>query len=666
MPVQRFLPLVATLLAMPVCADDLFFSELPVVASVSRLPQRIADAPASVTVIDRDMIRASGARSLNDIFRLVPGFQTFAHSDTSARVNYHGITDHNDYSPRVQVLLDGRSLHSPLFRNGVNWGLIPVALEDIERIEVVRGSNTVSYGTNAFLGVVNIITVDPSLVQGGSVAINRGTQGVRDHTLRVGQSFGEGGAFRLTYQEVRDDGLEDDYDWQDRFRNRRLDLRVDQYLTNRDLLEMNFGFVQGESIRGRLDDGLFPLKVSEGDDPIRRLDESSAWMQLKWTRTLSNDEDMVFRYVLQEDRGDDSFRYLGKKYNQAGEKGWRQELEFQHRLSPVTDVRMVWGAGWRNDKMRSATMLPDAGRVGRDIWRIFSSAEWRPKPWLTANLGAAHEHDSLAGNHFSPRASLAFHLSQEDTVRLGFARAWRTPSILAFKVNQRDPNIETLVGNPGLPAERLDSWELAYLGDWRRINMSLDVRHFRERLDDRLMVVRTGPSPATPYSEQSIQDISIRGYEFQWRWQPLNGTRFLLNHASMRLDSQLSANGRLIQATPGSNMTNPFDYFELAEKSAPRRSSSILVSQALPGGFDVSVARYWVDAIKWTRNTEADKYQRTDARIGYRFNWRGQKGELAYTQQSVDGAHVEQRDAGRKPNQRTVDRRHWVSLRLDF
>lgn len=160
MPVQRFLPLVATLLAMPVCAEDLFFSELPVVASVSRLPQRIADAPASVTVIDRDMIRASGARSLNDIFRLVPGFQTFAHSDTSARVNYHGITDHNDYSPRVQVLLDGRSLHSPLFRNGVNWGLIPVALEDIERIEVVRGSNTVSYGTNAFLGVINIITVD--------------------------------------------------------------------------------------------------------------------------------------------------------------------------------------------------------------------------------------------------------------------------------------------------------------------------------------------------------------------------------------------------------------------------------------------------------------------------------------------------------------------------
>src|SRR5690606_24247900 len=116
-------------------------------------------APTAVTVIDRATIRASGARTLSDVLRLVPGFQTFASSDVAARVNYHGITD-EDFSPRVQVLVDGRSLHSPLFRNGMNWALVPVALEDIERIVVVRGSNTTSFGTNAFLGVTNIVTVD--------------------------------------------------------------------------------------------------------------------------------------------------------------------------------------------------------------------------------------------------------------------------------------------------------------------------------------------------------------------------------------------------------------------------------------------------------------------------------------------------------------------------
>lgn len=147
----------ATLLSFfgfsPVCSsvhaepesEAIYFAELPIVATVSRLPQRQNDAPAAVTVIDRAMIKASGARSLNDVFRLVPGFQTFPHNTEPARVVYHGLTDES-YSPRLQVLVDGRSLHSPFFQNGVNWAVIPVALEDIERIEVVRGTNAVSYG----------------------------------------------------------------------------------------------------------------------------------------------------------------------------------------------------------------------------------------------------------------------------------------------------------------------------------------------------------------------------------------------------------------------------------------------------------------------------------------------------------------------------------------
>ena len=191
--------------------EDIYFSDLPVVASVSRLPQRQADAPTSVTVIDRDMIRASGARDLNDVFRLVPGFLTFPNNTDSARVTYHGLTD-EEYSPRVQVLVDGRSLHSPLFRNGTNWATIPVAIEDIERIEVVRGTNTVSYGTNAFLGVINIITVDPALARGFSVSTNYGNQGVRDYTLRSGGKLGESGDYRFTYQARSDHGLADRFD----------------------------------------------------------------------------------------------------------------------------------------------------------------------------------------------------------------------------------------------------------------------------------------------------------------------------------------------------------------------------------------------------------------------------------------------------------------------
>lgn len=677
----RILPLLlAGVFSSALADEDLFFADLPVVGSVSRLQQRLADAPASVTVIDREMIRASGIRSLNDIFRLVPGFQTFAHSDAPARVTYHGITDDNDFSPRVQVLIDGRSLHSPLFRGGMNWGLVPVALEDIERIEVVRGSNTVSYGTNAFLGVVNIITVDPSLVTGASISASKGNQGVSDYTVRGGGKLGETGNFRLTYQEIGDNGLDDSYNWRDRYLNRRFDARLDYQLTASDALELNFGKVEGRFYRGRLDLEATPVTPEIGD-PLRDLEESSVWLQTRWLRNLSADSDFSLRYTYSKDKGDDT--YINPELapgfqtvNESGDWGQRHELEAIHHFSPTDSTRLVSGASWRRDEMSSATMLRDRGTVRRQVWRAFANGEWKPVGWLTANLGASNEYDTLAGNNISPRGSLAFHLTPENTVRVGYSQAWRSSNLIGYYANMHqgpEMHRNDQIGNPNLPTERLDSWELAYLGDWRNWKMSLDVRHFREKVTDRITLLRPGPrsNPVTPRSEQDVQDIDIEGYEFQWKWSPLDTTRILLNHANIKIDSQLSDNGRRIAAIPGSNLhSGPLStvdlYFELASNSAPRRSSSVMLMQKLPYGLDFSLARYWVDAMKWTRNTDVGKYHRTDVRLAYRFTVARQRGEIAYTVQSLGGDHDEQRVAGSEPTQRTVGRRQWLSLRLDF
>lgn len=677
---QRIFPfLLVGALSPAIAGDDIFFAELPIVASVSRLPQRLADAPASVTVIERATIRASGIRSLSDIFRLVPGFQTFAQSDATSRVTYHGITDDNDYSPRVQVLVDGRSLHSPLFRGGVNWGLLPVALEDIERIEVVRGSNSVSYGTNAFLGVVNIITIDPSLVRGMSVSTSVGSQGVRDYTLRGGDAW-QNGNYRLTYQEVKDNGLEDAYDWQDSNRMRRLDARLDYQLTDGDVLELNLGRVEGRFTRGRLDFDE-PPPFTDSGNPMRNLDESSTWMQMRWLHTLSADADFSLRYTFSEDRSDETFTDPGRpsgyqRVNEGGDWGQRHELEAAHHFSPLAGVRLVWGASWRDDALKSDTMLRDKGVVTRQVWRGFANGEWKPSDWLTANAGISTEHDTLAGTHSSPRASLAFHLTPENTLRLGYTRAWRTSSIVAYKANYRHRTTVTQndqIANPDLPAERLDSWELAYLGDWRAWRMSLDLRHFDEKLADRLMLIRPGwgrSDPPTQRSEQSIQDIRIRGYEFQWKWEPLSGSQILLNHARIKIDSKWSENGERIALIFGSNLwpgnSSAKDYVDLAEHSAPRRSTSLMLMQKLPYGLEFSLAHYRVGAMKWTRNTDVDSYKRTDARLGFPFSIGRKRGEIAYTVQSLDGAHIEQRKSDNDPKARTVDRRHWVSLRLDF
>ncbi|WP_244860839.1 TonB-dependent receptor plug domain-containing protein [Aromatoleum petrolei] len=659
----------------PAVADDnLFFSELPVVASVSRLPQRQVDAPTAVTVIDRETIKAAGVRALNDVFRLVPGFQTFPHNTDPARVTYHGITD-EDFSPRVQVLVDGRSLHSPLFRSGVNWALMPVALEDIERIEVVRGSNTTSYGTNAFLGVINIVTVDPALVRGVSVAANHGSQGVRDYTLRAGAQLGEDGDFRLTYQQLDDNGLENQYDWIDSFRSRLLDLRASWRLGVRDGLELNAGRIEGVLTKGRLDKDFVnaqgELYRSDPGNPIRDFDQSSSWLQLRWLRTLSENSDFSLRYAYSVDEARDD--YVDPELpagfahvDETGDRGSRNEIEAVHTFAPFAKTRLVWGGSWREDTLRSKTMLYGEGKVVREVSRAFANAEWTPLAWFTGNAGVSTEYDSLAGNNMSSRASGSFHITSQNTFRIGYARGWRTASILDYRANYRSAADEAeLTGNRRLPAERLDSWEVGYLGDWKDWNMSLDVRRFQEHIRDRLFQIDPNRRDDLGDSMFPIQDIRIDGVEYQWKWQPLARTRLAVAQSFVSIGSDYTQE---VQAQPFGTLTSRDRRRRidaLARDSAPRRASSLLWIQKLPYGLEGSVARYWVDPMKWTRNTEARGYVRTDARLAYPFRAGTQGGEIAWTVQSLNGDHGEFKADGDRAD-RVVGRRHWVSLRLDF
>ncbi len=158
-----------------------YFEDMPVVLSVSRLSQSPLETPAAVTVIDREMIDASGARRLVDVLRLVPGFFVGYLNGNTVAAGYHGLSD--IYSKRMQVLIDGVSIYSPLL-GWVDWTELPLALEDIERIEVVRGPNSVTFGANAFLATINIITRNPASEQGGEVVARMGGNGIRDLVAR--------------------------------------------------------------------------------------------------------------------------------------------------------------------------------------------------------------------------------------------------------------------------------------------------------------------------------------------------------------------------------------------------------------------------------------------------------------------------------------------------
>lgn len=658
-----------------------YFSELPVVASVSRLPQRLADAPAAVTVVDREMIKASGARDLNDIFRLVPGFQTYPNNTEAARATYHGLGD-GDYAPRVQVLIDGRSMLSPLFGSGVNWATLPVALEDIERIEVVRGTNAVSYGSNAFLGVINIITVDPALARGFSVSTSYGNQNVRDYSLRAGGKIGDVGDFRFTYRHQNDDGLTDRQNWIDSYRSRLFDFRADFALSEADSLQLSVGQVQGVTQSGRLDKTTLR---PDPTNPFRDVAQTDTYAQLLWRRVLSPSSDVQVRYSYIVDESDDAFVVAlpglsPLRVNQSGDQGVRHEIEIQHSLRAFDAARLVWGGSWRADALRSEWTLRNQGTVRRDVGRIFGNLEWKPVSWFTGNFGLAGESDSLAGTHASPRISTNFHINRQNTVRLGVSRAYRTGSIQNYRGHEETPipNVgpyrpyyEFIYrGNPDMEAERLDTLEIGYLGDWRDWRSSLDVRLFSERVGNRQFRVDLGAgNSSVPKETIPIQDVRITGLEYQFKWQPFESTRLVLNQTFARITSEFLASALAYPNSEFVSSDKRLYTAEFTENSMPSRATSLMWMQKLPLGLEFSLMGYAQQAMQWSSNTVALKYRRLDARLGYPFRFGAVGGELALTIQNLNGAHNEYKwpkpdDPGQ--DGRIVERRQWVSLRLDL
>lgn len=207
-------PYACACLALAAClpagsqADPLLgYSELPTVLTATRLRQAPAEVPGSMTVLDRELIRASGARDVPELLRLVPGMKIGYLSGHRSNVNYHGTN--TTEARRMQVLVDGRSVYRPGLAT-VDWNDIPLAIEDIERIEVFRGPNTASYGANALMGVINIISVSPENYHGTRVRVTRGDRGVRDLYGSQALALGAATRARLSLFAKEDDGFDVD------------------------------------------------------------------------------------------------------------------------------------------------------------------------------------------------------------------------------------------------------------------------------------------------------------------------------------------------------------------------------------------------------------------------------------------------------------------------
>lgn len=462
--------------------DPTLEQNVPIVLTPTRLRQSLPDAPASVTLITSEMIQNYGLRSIPDVLRLVPGMAVTQITGNDYRINYHG---GNILVPRrMNVLLDGMSVYGSRVSR-VDWKQLPVPIEDIERIEVTRGSNSASYGSNSLLAIVNIITKHPHEAFGTTIGATTGSLGTNRKIVRHGGNSGAATAYRISVEQEADDGF--DYASSKGFGH-----------DSREFTRFNFRSLTDIATLETLD---FRATLSHGKVEVEYVDSTQQFfpdidvrdysLSLAWRKNTSINHEVQVKSYVTGSRNKQEWRscvpaiYLLPEVTALGRSNpdyvklvlagrppsggtpeddalavsaiaaiaslgsagrsticgdtnqnfgeHRYDVEFQDTAVLNETFRMVNGVGARYNEVDSETYF--GGRASSKIWRLFSNIEYKPFKQLTINAGGFFEKDTMTGSAFSPRVALNGHLNENNTFRFVVAKANRMPDLLEQRAN---------------------------------------------------------------------------------------------------------------------------------------------------------------------------------------------------------------------------------------
>lgn len=550
MPLQywlhRFIACLLALSHLAVAAsagggEDAYFEPLPVVLTVSRLPQPVQDTPGAVTVIDEDLIRATGYRDVARLLRLVPGMQVGQERGNEQWVTYHGLA--GDYANQMQVLVDGRSVYSPDFFGGADWGALALTPEDIERIEVVRGSNSAAYGANAFLGVVNILTRHTAAESGSSVSARLGTHGIADVSGRAVARSGDLG-LRLSARQLSDDGFNAIPD--DR-RTGVLDLRSDLRLGTMDELRLSAGLSHGHRERGYPGT---PYNVLG----VRDAQHDDSYTHLRWVHAPGPDEELALSWYRNREHSDEMWYGEGELPPYGflrvpvirDRSSLRDNIALQHHFGAAPGLRVLWGLEWRRDRLDAPILFFSRKTRQQREGRLFANLEWRAAPAWLWNLGVMAERFDDEKTRLAPRIFLNWNPSPGRTWRVGYSRAYRHPTLFERHADVRIllpgtnvPLYRQFIANPDIDSQTVDAFELGFLRTLAGSRASIDVRLFHERVSDLIRRRAATPDSLTPIEatlpptswENYSHPVTLTGLEYQLRTTPWQDGEILLSHS---------------------------------------------------------------------------------------------------------------------------------------
>jgi len=428
------------------------------VISVSKKPETVQKSASAIYVITNEDIRRSGSTSIPEALRLAPGLSVARIDSGRYAIGSRGFT--SEYSNKLLVLLDGRVIYSPLIE-GVFWEKQDTLLEDIDRIEVIRGPGGTLWGSNAVSGIINIITKSANNSIGFLASGGMGTEERYFGSVRYGGQINENAHYRIYAKHLNRDNLAGG-DHSDGMDATQGGFRLDWNSSTTDVITIQGDFFDVSAGQSHeLPTQTPPLFYRTANEPVTY---SGGNVLGRWTRRLaSRSETKLQIFYDRTDRADQASGFI------IDENIF--DFEFQHRLRWSNWQEIVWGLGYR------LTTDDSTGNYNESLSPSVRTLRWYNlfaqdeitliNDRLRLSVGSKLEHNSFTGIEIQPSARLSWTPETNHTLWGAVSRAVRVPARVATNssiaiATRPGPSVVRIRGTDNLPPEELISYEVGY------------------------------------------------------------------------------------------------------------------------------------------------------------------------------------------------------------
>ncbi|MBL8498622.1 TonB-dependent receptor [Nitrosomonas sp. JL21] len=518
------------------------------VTTVSRHSQKLTQVPSAVFVITQDDIRRSGATNIPDALRMAPGVQVDRVSADKWAISIRGFN--GIYANKLQVLMDGRSVYSPIF-SGVIWEQQDTLMEDIERIEIIRGPAAVSWGSNAVNGVINIITKKAADTQGTLLTAGGGTFEQGFVGARFGGKINEDTPFRIyakgfarnNTQSLSRESVNDQ--WQSARSGFRVDHSrgIDQLTLQGDV----FYLADGNTLNSN------GLSLAPNLNSELRGHHEGGNIRFRWDRTYSERSSVMFQTYY--DRNSVHLLPIGRSFAESF------DADFQHRFPLFDRHNLIWGANYRlyhnhifdTPMVKFSPITQTNHVIGTFIRDDVTLIPER----LQFTIGSRFEHNDFTGWEIQPNARLMWTPNTENSIWLAVSRAVRTPSRAENDLAQYNsgglqntsgfpafpfPIVSTLQGNSNFNSEKLIAYELGYrrqISTQASIDLTGFINDYSQLRDLSFGVFTLTPGLPrqliVPVSFSNQASALTYGFESSIDWRPRENWRLQSSYSFLNM-----------------------------------------------------------------------------------------------------------------------------------